>query len=35
LIFKKVSTKQKARNKKQNFINGEFEDIEDDNDRKF
>ena len=35
LIFKKVSTKQKRNNKKQNFINGEFEDIEDENDRKF
>ena len=35
LIFKRVSTKQKTNNKKQNFINGEFEDIEDENDRKF
>ena len=34
LIFKKVSTKQKAYNKKQDFINGEFEDIEDEDDRK-
>ena len=34
LIFKKVSTKQKTHNKKQDFINGEFEDIEDENDRK-
>jgi UPF0716 protein FxsA len=34
LIFKKVSTKQKAKNKKQDFINGEFEDIDDENDRK-
>jgi len=34
LIFKKVSTKQKTNNKKQNFINGEFEDIEDENDKK-
>ena len=34
LIFKKVSTKQKARDKKQDFINGEFEDIDDENDRK-
>ena len=34
LIFKKVSTKQKTNDKKQNFINGEFEDIEDENDRK-
>ena len=35
LIFKKVSTKQKTYNKKQDFISGEFEDIEDENDRKF
>ena len=35
LIFKKVSNKQKTYNKKQDFINGEFEDIEDKNDRKF
>ena len=34
LIFRKVSTKQKSENKKQDFINGEFEDIEDENDRK-
>ena len=34
LIFKKVSTKQKTNNKKQDFINGEFEDIEDEDDRK-
>ena len=34
LIFKKVSIK-KPMNKKQDFINGEFEDIEDENDRKF
>ena len=34
LILKKVSTKQKTNNKKQDFINGEFEDIEDDDDRK-
>ena len=34
LIFKKVSIKQKPMNKKQDFINGEFEDIEDENDRK-
>ena len=33
LIFKKVSTKQKT-NKKQDFINGEYEEIEDENDRK-
>ena len=35
LIFKKVSTKQKTKDKKQDFINGEFEDIDDENDRKF
>ena len=35
LIFKKVSNKQRPINKKQDFINGEFEDIEDENDRKF
>jgi UPF0716 protein FxsA len=34
LIFKKVSIKQTPVNKKQGFINGEFEDIEDENDRK-
>tara|TARA_B110000114_G_C14823548_1_gene289704 strand:+ start:90 stop:449 length:360 start_codon:yes stop_codon:yes gene_type:complete len=34
LIFKKVSTKQSTDNKKHNFINGEFEDIDDENDRK-
>ena len=34
LIFKKVSTKQRAERKKQDFINGEFEDIDDENDRK-
>ena len=34
LMFKKVSTKQKTDNKKQDFINGEFEDIEDENDKK-
>ena len=34
LIFKKVSTKQKTNNTKQDFINGEFEDIEDEDDRK-
>ena len=33
-ILKKVSTKQNTNNKKQDFINGEFEDIEDENDRK-
>ena len=35
LIFKKVSTKQRAKTKKQDFIDGEYEDIEDENDRKF
>jgi len=35
LIFKKVTNKQKTYNKKQDFINGEFEDIDDENDRKF
>ena len=35
LILKKASTKQKPVNKKQDFINGDFEDIEDENDRKF
>ena len=34
LIFKKVTTKQKTDDKKQDFINGEFEDIDDQNDRK-
>ena len=34
LIFKKVSTKQRTQNKKQDFINGEFEDIDDENDKK-
>jgi|TARA_B100000787_G_scaffold160932_1_gene140330 UPF0716 protein FxsA len=35
LIFKKVSTKQRTNNTKQDFINGDYEDIDDDNDRKF
>ena len=35
LIFKKVSGKKKADINEQNFINGEFQDIEDDDDRKF
>ena len=36
LFLKKVSTKYSQDNKKkQNFINGEFEDIDEDNDRKF
>ncbi|MDA7552417.1 FxsA family protein [Candidatus Pelagibacter sp.] len=34
LIFKKVSIKQKPINEKQDFINGEFEDIDDENERK-
>ena len=35
LIFKKVSNKHKPTNpKKQDFINGEFEDLDDENDRK-
>jgi len=35
LIFRKVSKKfKKEENKKKNFIEGEFEDIDDDNDRK-
>ncbi len=34
LIFKKVSTKQKPNKNKGDFINGEFEDIEEENDRK-
>ena len=34
LIFKNVSIKQKPKNKKQDFIKDEFEDIEDENDRK-
>ena len=35
MIFKKVSAKQKQNNKNQDFINGEYEDIDDENDRKF
>ena len=36
LLLKKVSTKySQDKKKKQNFINGEFEDIDEDNDRKF
>ena len=35
LIFKKVSIKQRSNKTKQDFINGEYEDIEDENDRKF
>jgi len=34
LIFRKVPTKQNRNNKKHDFINGEFEDIDDENDRK-
>ena len=34
LIFKKVSTKQSTKYSNQDFINGEYEDIEDENDRK-
>ena len=36
LLLKKVSTKySQNKKKKQDFINGEFEDIDEDNDRKF
>ena len=36
LLLKKVSTKySKNKNKKQDFIEGEFEDIDEDNERKF
>jgi len=34
LILKKVSTKKKPSHEKQDFINGEYEDIDDENDRK-
>jgi UPF0716 protein FxsA len=34
LFLKKVSSKKSEDNKKQDFINGEFEDIDDENDRK-
>ena len=34
LIFKRVSTKPRAQNTKQDFINGEYEDIDDENDKK-
>ena len=34
LIFKKVSNKQKPNSTKQDFINGEYEDIDDEDDRK-
>ena len=35
LLLKKVSTKYSGNNKKQDFIEGEFEDIDEDNERKF
>ena len=35
LILKKVPIKEKQNNPKQDFINGEYEDIDDENDRKF
>jgi UPF0716 protein FxsA len=35
LILKKVSNKQSQNNKKQDYINGEYEDINDEDDRKF
>ena len=35
LLIKKVSTKYSQDKKKHDFINGEFEDIDEDNDRKF
>jgi UPF0716 protein FxsA len=35
LLLKRVSTKQKTNNTKQDYINGEYEDIDDENDRKF
>ena len=34
MLFKKVSTKHNPNNRKQDFINGEYEDIEDENDNK-
>ena len=34
LLFRNFSRKYSKNNKKQDFINGEFEDIDDDNDRK-
>jgi|TARA_B110000259_G_scaffold168704_1_gene197993 UPF0716 protein FxsA len=34
LFFKKLSAKQKFSDKKKDFINGDYEDIEDENDRK-
>ena len=35
LLLKKVSTKYSKNKKKQDFIEGEFEDIDEDNERKF
>jgi len=35
LILKNVSTRKRGNKEKHDFINGEFEDIEDENDRKF
>jgi len=35
LIFKKVSNKQTTNKTKHDFINGDYEDIDDENDRKF
>ena len=34
LIFKRVSNKNRSKKNNHDFINGEFEDIEDENDRK-
>ena len=34
LLLKRVSTKQRTNNTKQDYINGEYEDIDDENDRK-
>ena len=34
LIFKKVSAKQESKSKDKNFINGEYEDIDEDDNRK-
>ena len=35
LLFKKIPTKYSENKKKQDFIEGEFEDIDEDNERKF
>ena len=35
LIFRKVATKKKTNKTNQNFINGEYKDISDENDKKF